>query len=168
MKEELHDKLFDSSALEDRIDADDGDEDDLGVACEVAEGMVIPFPLEKHPVLAQEMLSVFKAEVLLDASPGSGQTMLAVLLSNLQGVAIACNSVHQKFIMTSSSGTRRRLEALAALPQSTCQRRRRPCRPQRRLRRFLPFQLRGTIQRPALHQVHAEEPFRHFIKYTPR
>ena len=62
--------------------------------------MVIPFPLEKHHVLAQEMLNVFKAEVLLDASPGSGQTMLAVLLANLRGVAIARNSVHQKFIMS--------------------------------------------------------------------
>ena len=95
MKEELHEKLFDTSAMEARIDDDDGDEDDLGVASELSEGMVIPFPLEKHHVLAQEMLNVFKAEVLLDASPGSGQTMLAVLLANLRGVAIARNSVHQ-------------------------------------------------------------------------
>ncbi len=100
LSEDLNTKLFAGANLDARTPDDDGEDDELNLAADMPEGMVAPFPLEPHPVLTQEMMHVFKADVLVDASPASGQSMLAVLQSNLRGVAIARNPVHQKFIMS--------------------------------------------------------------------
>ena len=54
-------------------------------------------------MLVQEMLHVFKCDLLIDCSPASGYSMLAVLLSNLRGVAICRNRAHSKFLLNNLS-----------------------------------------------------------------
>lgn len=68
--------------------SDDGEESLEPTSLDVAEGQTIPFPHEHHHLLTQELMHVFRTDVLVDATPGSGVKMLAVLLSNVRAALI--------------------------------------------------------------------------------
>jgi hypothetical protein len=97
-----------------------GNEEDGDFAADVPNGMMVPFPHECHHLLIQEMLNVFRCEILVDASPGSGVRLLGVLLSNCRAVAICRNATHAKFVksnLTAWVKARKLVPGFKALPK---------------------------------------------------
>jgi len=99
LSDTLTENMFEADTGSARLETDLGEEDGGDVSLDVADGMTIPFPHEHHQLLTQEMMHVFQAEILVDATPGSGIKLLAVLLSNLRAVAICKNATQAKFVM---------------------------------------------------------------------
>jgi len=97
-----YEKMYEADH-EDIQKADLGEEDAFELT-DIAEGNVIPYPHEHHYVLMQEMLHTFKAEILVDLAPGSGQKVLGCLLSNCKAVVVCKNQVHLKFVQKNLGG----------------------------------------------------------------
>jgi hypothetical protein len=103
-------------------------EDDLGEEMDESTSILpdlpadhcIPYPHESHYLLGQELMHVFRTDVMIDASPGSGMKMLSVLLSNVRGVAICRNAAHKQLIMSNLASqvkARRLVPGFTALPK---------------------------------------------------
>ena len=76
--------------------SDNGEESLEPTSLDVAEGQVIPFPHEHHQVLTQELTHVFHSDILIDAAPGSGVKLLAVLLVNARAPPNSKRRAHQQ------------------------------------------------------------------------
>ena len=64
----------------------------------IKDGECLPFPHEAHQVLAQELLHVFHANVLIVAGVGSGLSVLGGLLGGARVVALCASKTHLKFV----------------------------------------------------------------------
>lgn len=73
-------------------DADDGEETPEPTTLDISDGNVIPFPHERHHLFMQELTHIFHTEVVIDATPGSGFRLLAVLLDNLRALLSSTES----------------------------------------------------------------------------
>ena len=84
----------------DDVVVDSGEEDGtMGADAQSLGDRVIPFPREHAAHLTQEMIHIWGIDLVIDLSPGSGQTQLAVILENIRGVCVAKNLAHKVFIM---------------------------------------------------------------------
>ncbi|MCP3883971.1 MAG: hypothetical protein GY700_00545, partial [Propionibacteriaceae bacterium] len=93
--EAIHDDIF---AQDDAQDS--GAEDGTGAAVVRDLGdRLIPFPREISEMLTREAIHVFDIDVGILLNPGSGKSLLAVVLENRRAVAIVKNKAQKTFIM---------------------------------------------------------------------
>ena len=95
-----HDDIF-----KDEMAIESGDEDNTAgaQASTLTNDTVIPFPREHPPCLTQEMIHVFGADLLVDLTPGSGQSPMAAILENIKAVVICKNTAHKTFVLETLS-----------------------------------------------------------------
>ena len=95
-----HDDIF-----KDEMAIESGDEDNTAgaQASTLTNDTVIPFPREHPPCLTQEMIHVFGADLLVDLTPGSGQSPMAAFLENIKAVVICKNTAHKTFVLETLS-----------------------------------------------------------------
>lgn len=77
----------------DELVVEKGEEEVVACATEV-----IPCPVELPPQLTQEFIEQFNIKCVVAIRPGSGNSMKAVLLKNIRGVAICRTHAHKKFL----------------------------------------------------------------------
>jgi len=92
----IHDDIFRGEMA-----VESGDEDNTmgGQASTLAGDMVIPFPREHPFCLTQEMIHVFNIELLVDMTPGSGQSAFAAISENIKAIVVCKNTAHKTFIL---------------------------------------------------------------------
>lgn len=113
--EVTHDEIFRGA-----IAVDSGDEEDGTMGAEgVSLGdRVVPFPREHSALLTQEMIHIWGVDLVIDLSPASGQTQLAVILENIRGICVVKNSAHKTFVMDSLMEKVRALNLVRHTPPS--------------------------------------------------
>ena len=114
-----HENLF-TEDVPDRGETMDGEADGYDVSGELKDGHLIPYPHEYPPVLAQAILEVFKAEVLITLSCGSGQSLLGALMSGARGVGVVRNQAQHKFVLNNLVrwvSTRNLMQGFVPLPK---------------------------------------------------
>ena len=57
------------------------------------------FPYEHGPILKQELMHVFSAEIFVDLTPESGYGILASIIENLRCIGVCRNKVHKDFVL---------------------------------------------------------------------
>eukprot|EP00435_Cladocopium_sp_Y103_P026491 s434_g6.t1 len=93
-----YDLMFQGDTANDRLHED----------CDLAgdflnEDEVIPFPHEAHQLLAQEILHIFGANILVAVGVGSGLSILGGLVAGARVVAICSSKPHMKFVQKNLS-----------------------------------------------------------------
>ena len=93
--QKVHDDILKNDPAE-----DSGAEDGAGSAVVQDLGdSVIPFAREMSENLTREMIHVFDVDVGVFFTPGSGKSLMAVILENRRAIAIVKNKAQKDFIM---------------------------------------------------------------------
>ena len=81
---------------------------------------IIPCPRELHDKCTREMIYVWEIDAGVIFNPGSGKSLLALILENRRAVAFVKNKAHRDFIMDNLSHEVK-VQGLAPDPQpATC------------------------------------------------